>query len=218
MNADRVLKELRRQGLIAIIRGVSEEAIVETVRAVKEGGISCVEITFDHKRPEGIGETLRKIQAVRKAFSEELQVGTGTVLTPEEADLAAEAGADYMISPNVNRAVIRHTKEIGKISIPGAFTPSEVCDAYEAGADIVKLFPAGLLGAAYMKAIGAPLSHIPMCAVGGVTPENIADFMQAGVNCFGIGGNLVSLTAVREKNFDEIRKIAAAFRRAYDGK
>ena len=122
-----------------------------------------------------------------------------------------------MISPNTNEAVIRETKKLGKISIPGACTPSEVADAYAWGADIVKLFPAGVFGPAYVKALKAPLKHIPMTAVGGVSPENCADFIKAGCIGVGCGGNLVSAKLVSEGRFDEITKTAEAYMKALNG-
>ena len=116
-----------------------------------------------------------------------------------------------MISPNVDEAVIRETKKLGKISIPGAMTPTEAAFAYKCGADIVKMFPAGVLGPAYIKAVKAPLKHIPLTAVGGISPENCVDFIKAGCVGVGCGGNLVSPKLVAEGKFDEITKVAQAY-------
>lgn len=119
-----------------------------------------------------------------------------------------------LISPNVDRSVIEKTKELGLISMPGAFTPSEIVDAYNYGGDIIKLFPAGLLGVSYIKAVRGPLSHIPMAAVGGVTPENICQFTAAGVACFGIGSNLVNQSLTVSHDFENLTERALAFRNA----
>ena len=132
----------------------------------------------------------------------------------EQVRLAKEAGAQYIISPNVSEAVIRETKALGLVSIPGAMTPTEIANAYAWGADIVKVFPAGVLGAAYIKAVRAPLNHIPMVAVGGVSPDNIADFIAVGCVGAGCGGNLVSKKIVEEGKFSEITRTALAYKAA----
>ena len=135
-------------------------------------------------------------------------------MTAEQVRLAVKAGAQYIISPNVDEEVIKETKNLNKISIPGAFTPTETAYAYKLGADIVKLFPAGELGAGYIKAVKAPLKHIPVVAVGGVNPENCADFIKAGAIGVGCGGNLVSAKLVEEGRFDEITAVAKQYMEA----
>ena len=144
-------------------------------------------------------------------------VGAGTVMTVEQVRQAAEAGAEYMISPNVDEEVTRETKRLGKVSIPGAMTPTEAAFAYKCGADIVKLFPAGLLGAAYIKAVKAPLKHIPVTAVGNVNVDNCAEFIKAGAVGVGVGGSLVSAKLVDEGRFDEITATAQAYVAALRG-
>lgn len=144
MKRETVLEWINREMVIAIIRGVEPGQMLDTARAIKAGGISNMEITFDHSTPEGIGNTLESIRRVKAGLGDQVNVGAGTVLTTEEAELAAEAGAEYLISPGMDPAVIRRTKELGKISIPGALTPTEVCEAWDCGADIVKMFPAGV--------------------------------------------------------------------------
>lgn len=214
MRTERVLERINREMVIAIIRGVGPDDILETVSAIKEGGISNMEVTFDHGSPEGMERTLESIRRVKAFFGDEVNVGAGTVLSAGEVELAAAAGAEYMISPGTDASVIRRTKELGKISMPGALTPSEVCAAYDSGADMVKMFPAGVLGLEYLKAVRAPLSHIPMCAVGGITPENIGLFLAAGIRCFGIGGNLVSPEAIRRREFEKLTETAGRYRQA----
>lgn len=211
MSTDEVLKEIKTEKAIAIIRGVELKDIINTVKALVEGGFHNVEITFDHSCKSGINETLEKIRSVKNSLGDRVFVGAGTVLTPEEAELAAEAGAEFMISPDTNINVIKRTKEIGKISIPGALTPSEITAAYYAGADIIKLYPAGNMGASYLKAVKAPLVHIPMYAVGGIKPEDIESYMKAGADGFGIGGNLVPLDLIRKGEFDRITEIARRY-------
>ena len=132
-------------------------------------------------------------------------------MSPEQVRQAAEAGAKYIISPNVDPAVIAETKKLGLVSIPGAMTPTEAAWAYSLGGDIIKLFPAGNLGASYIKALKAPLKHIPVTAVGGVNAKNCTEFFKAGVIGIGVGGNLVSKELVESRNFAEITAAAKEY-------
>lgn len=206
-----VLNKILESKIIAIVRGIPSEEAVSLAKALVKGGISCIEVTFDQSSEEKAQDTLKAISNIRQALGECVCVGAGTVMSVEQVDVAVAAGAEYMISPNINAAVIARTKELGKISIPGAMTPSEVADAYELGADIVKMFPAGVLGCDYIKAVKAPLKHIPVTAVGGVNPANCADFIRAGAVGVGVGGNLVSPQYVKEGRFDEITAIARSY-------
>ena len=165
----------------------------------------------DQSSEEKAKDTLVAIRAIKDALGDKVCVGAGTVMSVDQVHQAVEAGAEYMISPNVNEAVIRETKKLDKVSIPGAMTPTEAAFAYECGADIVKLFPAGLLGAAYIKAVKAPLKHIPVTAVGNVNVENCAEFLKAGAVGVGVGGSLVSAKLVDEGRFDEITATAKAY-------
>lgn len=205
---------IKENKVIAIVRGIPSSSIAALAEAMVKGGLRCMEVTFDHSSEKGTEETLKSIEILSRNFKGKLLAGAGTVLTPKQAEQAAAVGAEYIISPNVNVEVIRKTKELGKISIPGALTPSEIVTAYEAGADIVKLFPAAVFGPAYFKAVKAPLKHIPVTAVGGISPENIADFLAAGAVGAGVGGNLVSPKLVAEGRFDEITEIARSYAEA----
>lgn len=166
MDRQHVLERLGREKVIAIVRGVGTEEIEAVAQALLAGGISCMEITVDHRTDEGREDTYRSIARLRDRLGETVCLGAGTVLDETETERAVEAGADYIISPNLDQAVVRRTRELGKVSIPGAFTPSEAVQAARWGADIVKLFPVGLLGPAYIRALRGPLPHIPFCAVG----------------------------------------------------
>lgn len=207
--AQSVLDRILEEKIIAIVRGIPSGRIVGLARALAEGGVSCIEVTFDQAAPE---ETLASLRAVKAELGDRICLGAGTVMTAEQAEKAAQAGAEYMISPNVDEAVIRAAKRLGKVSIPGAMTPTETAFAWQCGADIVKLFPAGLLGPAYVKAVKAPLKHIPVTAVGNITVDNCADFIQAGAVGVGVGGSLVSAILVKEGRFDEITATARAYR------
>lgn len=135
-------------------------------------------------------------------------------MTSENVKQAAGAGAEYIISPNINESVIKKTKQLGLISIPGALTPSEIINAHQMGADIVKLFPAATLGLEYIKAILSPINHIPITAVGGITSENARSFIDIGCLGVGVGGNLVNKKLVDENKFETIKKLAYTFKLA----
>lgn len=207
--AQSVLERIYEEKIIAIVRGIPSGKIAALAQALAEGGVSCIEVTFDQTNPE---ETLTSLRTIKSELGDRICLGAGTVMTVEQVEQAAQAGAEYMISPNVDEAVIRATKALGKVSIPGAMTPTETAFAYQCGADIVKLFPAGLLGPAYIKAVKAPLKHIPVSAVGNITIENCADFIQAGAVGVGVGGNLVSALLVKEDCFSQITATARAYR------
>ena len=203
-----VLQQIQEKRIIAIIRGVSSKDILETAKALIAGGVRLMEITFDHTSEAGMQNTLDCFDILTKELGDEILMGAGTVLTPEEVELACEHGAKYIISPNTDEAVIRRTKELGLVSMPGALTPTEVVLAINYGADIVKLFPAGDLGIGYIKSVKAPLAHISVSAVGGVNENNIGDFAKAGVDGFGIGSNLVSAKVVAAGDFARITETA----------
>ena len=191
-----IIGKIRAEKMIVILRGITPDRILPTVEAVLKGGVSLLEITFDHASEEKRCETPAMIAAVRKSFGDRVSLGAGTVLTVGDVDDAAGAGAAFMISPDTNVDVIRHTVKRGLVSIPGAYTPSEITRAYEAGADFVKLFPLTGDAAAYIKAVRAPLGFIPMLAVGGVNLDNVAQIMTTGVCGIGISSGVVKAAEV----------------------
>ena len=211
-NAD-VIKRLTDAKVIAIIRGVAPDRMIPLAKALLDGGVSCMEITFNQSE-EGGSDTICSLEALTEAFKGDICLGAGTVLTPGQVKSAVGAGALYIISPNTDAAVIRTANEAGAVSMPGALTPSEIAAAYQAGADIVKVFPAGELGVNYIKAIRAPLAHIPISAVGGITVQNAKSFMDAGACCLGVGGSLVSAGEINEGKFGAITEAARLFMRA----
>ena len=178
--------------IIAIIRGFAPDVCLRLSEAYARGGIKLIEVTFNQKSSETWKDTAAAIRAIKERFAGSVRVGAGTVLTEEQLDMCEQAGGEYMITPNVNPALIRECVRRGLVAMPGALTPSEAVDAWEAGAGFVKIFPAGSLGPAYVKALRAPLSHIPFLAVGGIGPDNVADFMRAGCVGAGVGGNLTN--------------------------
>lgn len=202
------LIEIKRQKIIAIIRGIPVTDIRNTVEALMKGGINLVEVTFDHTSEEGRENTIQCFDALTKAYGDQLFIGAGTVLTPEEVVISSTHGAKFIISPNTDVEVIKRTKALGLVSIPGALTPSEVLVAKEAGADIFKLFPAGDLGISYIKSIKAPLAHVMIAVVGGVNEDSIGEFVRAGAEAVGIGSNLVDGRVVARREYYKITEKA----------
>ena len=199
---------VREKRIVAIIRGFAPETCLRLAEAYARGGIGLVEVTFSQKTPETWKDTAAAIAAIRERFAGNVRVGAGTVLTEEQLSMCEQAGGEYMITPNVNASLIRECVRRGLVAMPGALTPSEAVDAWEAGASFVKIFPAGSLGVGYVKAIRAPLSHIPFLAVGGIGPDNIADFVKAGCVGAGVGGNLTNKEWIAAGEWDKIEETA----------
>lgn len=208
---DTVIRQILDQKIIAIVRGISPEQALAAARALCDGGITLVEVTFNQKAPETFQNTAAAIRSIRENLGDRMLVGAGTVTTPELAELAAQAGASYIISPDTDPEVIRKTRELGLVSIPGAYTPSEVKQAYKAGADFVKLFPCVGDAVAYLKAICAPLNHIPLLAVGGITADNAAAFLKAGAVGVGVGGSLINKAWIEAGEYHKITEEARRF-------
>lgn len=205
---EEIVKSVLDKKVVAIIRGFAPEVCLRLAEAYAEGGIGLVEVTFNQKSPESWKDTAAAIAAIRERFAGTLRVGAGTVLTTEQLSMMEQAGGEYMITPNVNAALIRDCVSRGLVAMPGAMTPSEAVTAWEAGASFVKIFPAGTLGSGYVKALTAPLSHIPFLAVGGVSAANASDFMKAGCVGVGVGGNLTNKDWIASGDWDKITAVA----------
>ena len=203
-----IIQKVLEEKAIAIVRGASVEDCLKVADALYAGGIRFMEITFNQKNPDSFKDTAAAIKGVCERYAGKMYVGAGTVTTPELVEIAANAGALYIISPDTNVDVIKKTRELGLVSMPGALTPSEVLLAHRSGADFVKLFPVGTLGTAYVKALCAPISHVKMLGVGGVNEENAAEFMKAGVVGVGVGGNLANKKWIDAGEFDKITETA----------
>ena len=190
-----ILQILKARRVIAILRGVPEERIEDTARALYDGGVTCIEVTFDQSSADGETTAARSIERLSRGGL--ILPGAGTVMTARQVETAYRAGARYIISPNVDAEVIARTRELGLVSIPGAFTPTEAAYAYQCGAQIVKLFPASVLGTAYIKALRGPYPHIPLAAVGGISSANARAFLDAGCVCVSAGGALADMRVIR---------------------
>lgn len=203
-----VIASIEREKVIAIVRDAGAEACRKVADALYRGGIRLMEITFDQNHPDSFPATAGAIAEIAKTYEGRMLVGAGTVTTPELVDLTARAGGRYIISPDVNEAVIRRTRELGLVSLPGAMTPTEILTAHRAGADFVKVFPAGELGTGYLKAVRAPISHVKLLAVGGINERNAAAFLKAGAVGLGVGGNLANKEWIAAGDFDKITAAA----------
>ena len=205
---ERIKGSIKEHKVIAIVRGIKPELCVKTAQALYDGGVRLMEITYDQRHPESWEETAATIGAVAKAFAGKMYIGAGTVTCTELVELTHKVGGQFVISPDVNEAVIRRTVELGMVSIPGAMTPTEIMTAHRAGADFVKLFPAGSLGVGYMKAVKAPVSHVDLLVVGGIDEKNAAEYMAAGAAGVGIGGSLAKREWAESGEFEKITEAA----------
>lgn len=207
----RVIQEIAKYKIIAIARGIYGEKCIKLAQALYEGGIKLLEVTFDQSNSQSLQETADTLQELNRVLGNKMLFGAGTVISTEEVDIAAKAGAQFIISPNTDEAVIAETLKQGLVSIPGAMTPSEILSANRLGADFVKLFPSAQLGYDYIRSIRAPINHVMLLATGGVNVDNIGAFLKLGMIGAGVGGNLCSKTLVSEGRFNEITAAAREY-------
>ena len=206
-----IIQKVLDKKIVAIVRGVYGQDCVNLAKALYAGGIELLEVTFDQSKPEELARTSDTIRALVQELGDKMAFGAGTVTSLEMLELAKQAGTQFVVSPNTNAEVIRATVAADMVSMPGALTPTEIIEAYSYGADFVKVFPVSTLGAAYLKAIRGPINHIRLLAVGGVNEKNIGEFMKAGVDGAGVGGNLVNKTWIANGEFDKITALAEEF-------
>ena len=189
---EQVIQSVLEHKVISIVRGMAPEKILPVAQALYAGGIRLIEVTFNQKEPVNFYKTADAIRAITEVMGDKMLVGAGTVTSVELVEMAAAAGAKYIISPDCDTDVIRRTRELGLVSMPGAYTATEAKQAHNAGADFVKLFPCIGDAPAYVKALCAPFNHIKFLAVGGVSAENAKDFLKAGAVGMGVGSCLVN--------------------------
>jgi 2-dehydro-3-deoxyphosphogluconate aldolase/(4S)-4-hydroxy-2-oxoglutarate aldolase len=205
MSKESQLQQVLDCGIVAVVRSPDRDQLIAVTRALVDGGVNVVEITLT------VPHALDVLRQVRQALGDRVTLGAGTVLDPETARAALLAGAEYIVAPTVNLEVIRLCRRYDKLVMPGAFTPTEILTAWEAGADIVKVFPADVLGPAFFKALRGPLPQIRLMPTGGVDLTTAAAFLKAGACCLGIGGQLVLPQAIAERDFDRIRDLARQY-------
>ncbi len=205
MPATDPLRRVLDTGIVAIIRAPSGELLADVAEALVAGGIDVMEVTFT------IPGAIRVLEQVADRLGDRVLLGAGTVLDTETARAAILAGAEFIVSPSTNIDVIGVCKRYSKLSMPGAFTPTEVIAAWQAGADVVKIFPSDVHGPKYLKALRGPYPHVRMMPTGGVTLETAADFLKAGACALGVGGSLVESRALADRDLARIETLSRRF-------
>lgn len=205
MSRESDLQRVLDTGIVSIIRAKSGEQLVNVAKALYEGGIDVIEVTFT------VPGVLDIIAAVKKELGNKILLGAGTVLDTETARAAILAGAEFIVTPTVNPEVIKLCNRYSKVIMPGGFTPTEVLTAWDAGADIVKVFPAEIGGPALLKAIAGPLPQVRLLPTGGVTLETLPSFIKAGACAVGLGSALVEAKAVESGDMARIRSLAEQY-------
>jgi len=200
------LARVTRCGLVAVIRAPSGDALAEVAEALLAGGVDVMEITFT------VPGAVRVLERVADRLGDRVLLGAGTVLDSETARIALLAGAQFIVSPHTDLQVIQLCRRYDKLVMPGALTPTEVVQAWQAGADVVKVFPADAVGGAkYLKSLKAPLPQVQLLPTGGVDLNSAADFLRAGACALGIGGSLVEPEAVQRGDLGRIESLARQF-------
>jgi 2-dehydro-3-deoxyphosphogluconate aldolase/(4S)-4-hydroxy-2-oxoglutarate aldolase len=205
MSRETHLRRLIDGGIVAIVRSPDGGKIVDVCRALVDGGVTTVEITMT------VPDAVDVLRQVRRTLGDRVLLGAGTVLDPETARAVILAGAEFVVSPVVNLDVIKLCRRYGKLVMPGAFTPTEILAAWEAGADVVKVFPADPLGPGFFRAIRGPLPQVRLMPTGGVDLTTTAEYLRAGACCLGVGTQLVEPRAVAAGDFDRLRELAAEY-------
>jgi len=201
-----ILDGILECGVAAVVRGESEEQILKAIEAALQGGVNVIEVTFTVPNP------LRIIEALASRLSDDVILGAGTVLTPEMASSAVDAGARFIVSPSTNLATIEMAKSRGVPVFPGALTPTEVITAWQAGGDVIKIFPANVMGPSYLKDLHGPFPEIPFMPTGGVDLNTARSWLEAGAVCLGVGGALIDKKLMASGDFGEITSRAREFR------
>jgi len=205
MNKQVVLEQVKKLGLIAVIRGPSPELTVKMVGALIEGGVFGIEITYSTPNAEDV------VRQLAQKFGDKILLGMGTLTKPEQVESAKSAGASFLVSPICQPNLVQTMVNSGLLIMAGALTPTEIFQAYSLGSDVVKVFPGSLGGPAYIKAIKGPFPYIPVMPTGGVSESNVKEWFAAGVIAVGAGSELCPPALAKEGKFNEISLRAAAF-------
>ncbi len=204
MDSHEQFARIEDNGVVAIVRGVEPDRVVDVVEAIIDGGVTTIEITADSP------DVLESLNRVTDSVDDDIVIGAGTVLDPETAVATLNAGAEFIVTPTLNKDVIRVANRYDVLVAPGVATPTEALTAFEAGADMAKVFPASSLGPDHVSGINGPLEQIPLLPTGGVSADNVADFFEAGATAVGVGSAIVDDEAVKAGDYDRIRENAKA--------
>lgn len=208
MTAREVKELFLKEKLVAICRTLPTEKLGNVAKALVKGGVKILEITIDQMAQDPARVIKEAMDTVRNAVGDQLCLGCGTVLNCEQLQMAVDAGAEFYLSPNLNVDVVKKAKELGLCAIPGALTPTEIVNAWEAGADIVKLFPADDMGYHYIWNLKGPLPHIPLLASGGVNPDTIPVYFEYGVAAVGTGVSIINRDMLNADDYEGIAQLA----------
>ncbi|MCL9817626.1 bifunctional 4-hydroxy-2-oxoglutarate aldolase/2-dehydro-3-deoxy-phosphogluconate aldolase [Natronocalculus amylovorans] len=200
------LQRIEESGVVAVLRGADADTIIEVAEALKNGGVTAIELTAD---TPGVTDMLKDVTG--SFDSNETIFGVGTVLDAETARAVTLAGAEFVVSPSFHEDVVDLCNRYGTVVAPGAMTPTEVITAYEAGADVVKVFPASTLGPGHISSIKGPLGQVPLMTTGGVSLANVGEFINAGASTVGVGGSLIDYDAIDRGDFEAITETAQQF-------
>lgn len=203
-----IISAIEKYKFIAILRNIDKDKLIPLTSALYNAGVKLVEVPFSEPASE---ETTEKIKMLAEEFKGRMYIGAGTVLTPRQVRLTKLSGGSFIISPDAKEAVIRETKALGMVSIPGVYTPTEITLAMDSGADFVKLFPAGVGAAEFIKAVKAPLKNAKIIAVGGVNHENLSSFINAGAVAVGVGSNIANKALIEKGDFEAITENALKY-------
>ena len=205
------VEKIEKNKIIVIIRGAEKDKLIPLAKTMYDGGIRLVEITYSANKSVSDEETAENIKMLCDYFRDKMLIGAGTVLTEKQVELTKNAGGRFIISPDTFEDVIRKTKKLEMVSIPGALTPSEIQKAHRLGADFVKIFPITGMGCEYVKAVKAPLSDIKLLAVGGVNENNMSEYLNVGISGFGIGSNIVNKKMLDKEDYEGIKSLAKVY-------
>lgn len=206
MKRDAILSAILEIGIVPVVRTDNAEGAIKAIEAVYRGGIRAAEIAMT------VPGALRALEKVADKFGDQIVLGAGTVLDPETARACMLAGAQFIVTPSLNRATIEISKRYSKVITPGALTPTEIVTAWQAGGDLIKIFPCSAVGGAkYIKALRAPLPQIEMIPTGGVSLETVGDFLRAGACAVAVGAELIDSTHIREGKYEVFEERARRF-------
>lgn len=210
LTRDEVLDLIFAEKLVAISRKCPLDKLGKVAEALVRGGVKLLEVTFDQQAKDPVKDYVDCLEAIRARVGDALCLGAGTVLSTDQVVAAYEAGARYIISPSTDEGVVRLTRKLGMVSVPGATTPTEIVNAWNMGGDIIKLFPAYDMGYHYIWNLRGPLPHIPLLASGDVNVNTIPEFIKNGITCVGTGGGIITADALAREDYAAIEANARA--------
>ena len=216
-NKHQIISQIEKEKIIVIVRGVEKNKLVPFAKALYDGGIRLIEITYSADGKVSDEQTAEQISLLSKEFEGKMLVGAGTVLTKKQVKLTANAGGKFIVSPCICNEVIKKSNKLNMPCISGALTPTEIQKADDMGADFIKLFPSNVFSVEYVKAIKVPLSHVKLLAFGGIDTSNINDFQNAGIVGFGVGSNITKKDLIENEDWAGITALANKYVKALKG-